>query len=311
LPPSRECALRAAVDVLAERGVRGTTVALVTERAHVLRSTFRRIFGGVEDCIVAALDLALRRGELLVDRAFAEAHSWREGMRASLLSALGFLDEEPQLARVVMVEALAGGPKALIHRKHVAEAFRERVVSHVQDEISREWPLASQALFDSVLGRIHGHLAMREQGPLVAQLGPLMANLLAPFAGERELDEEMRLADELARAALAERARRARPAMASAGGDALPSAVANPRAWRLRECLCFVGEHPGASNGEVGRGIGVKYGSQISSALSRLAEAGLATKHSCGTGKRNRWSVTTTGKRVMRAIADKPPPVGS
>ena len=305
----RERVLRAAVEVLAERGVRGATVRMVCRRAQVARPTFLKYFANLDDCVIAALDQALEHGLALVDEAFASARGWRDGMRASLLASLEYLEDEPELAQVVMVHAFAAGRKVLAHRRRVANAFCERVVEHVRNEIPREWPDAAASLFESVLGRLRDELALLDESALVMQLGPSMVGLLAPFCDEQELAEELRRSDELARASLAERARREPLAAASAGESAaLPGVVANPRAWRVHECLRFLGEHPGASNREVGEGIGVAHPEQVSRLLTRLRREGLATNASRGAGKPNEWRLTPAGERARDALGGEPSP---
>lgn len=295
--------------VLAEHGVRGATVRMACKRAQVARPTFLKYFDSLDDCIVAALDQALQHGLLLVDEAFVGAAGWREGMRASLLAALEYLEDEPQLARVVMVQALAAGPEVLAHRRRVAGAFCERVVEHVRDEIPREWPDAAETLFASVLGKLHDELALPDASPLVMQLGPSMVGLLPPFCNKQELAEERRRSDELARASLAERARRARPAAASPGGGAaLAGVVANSRAWRVHQCLHFLGEHPGASNRQLQEGIGVREPSQVSRLLKRLRAEGLVTTDSRGAGRPSASRLTPAGETALRALNGESPP---
>lgn len=105
----RDEILRAAIEIIAERGFRDASSASVIERAQVSRAAFYKLFGGVEDCLRAVLDEALSHATALVESAFSRTRTWEEGMRDSLAAILCFLDSEPAVARVLLVETLASG----------------------------------------------------------------------------------------------------------------------------------------------------------------------------------------------------------
>jgi len=300
--------LRAVVEVVAERGFAGASVGLVIARAGVSRRTFRELFDGLEDCLGAVLEQALRHVLGAVAAAFASEPSWQDGMRAALLATLDFLDAEPALARVTMVEALAAGPAVLAHRERVAAVFRAAVVERIEGDVPHAWPLAAEAMFASVMGVVHTHLAARAQEPLVGLLAPLMATLIAPFGDAREIAEEVARSQRLARALLAQRARGAAPSPhAGWAGIPIPPPLANPRSLRARECLRFVAAHPGCSNRQIAAATGIAHTSQTSSVLTRLFAAGLLAKHSAGPGRPNRWRLTEHGQRVLRELGEPPP----
>jgi DNA-binding PadR family transcriptional regulator len=80
--------------------------------------------------------------------------------------------------------------------------------------------------------------------------------------------------------------------------DVIPTFVCDPAAHRVRLCLLYVAEHPGASNRQIAAGIGITHKGQISTLLSRLASEGLLVKRSTGIGRRNIWRLTQDGDRV-------------
>ncbi len=208
LPGSpRTRVLEAAVQVLAERGFKGTTVGLVTARARVSPRTFHELFDGLADCIGVILEQALRHVLGIVTTAFTRERSWQDGMRTALLGILDFLDAESALARVTMVEALAAGPAVLARRERVAGVFRGAVVERIEGEVPHAWPLAAEAMFASVMGVVHAQIVAGEQQPLVGLLAPLMATLIAPFSDEREIAQEVSRSQRRTRVA----ARTARP----------------------------------------------------------------------------------------------------
>jgi AcrR family transcriptional regulator len=296
--------LDAVVEVVAERGCAGASLGLVISRAKVSRRTFYELFAGLEDGLVAVMDKTLGQVSELSSQALEGDGSWQDGVRAALASVLTFFDSEPQLARVCIVEALAGGPVVLEHRERIVRAFRQLVVTRIESEVSHVSPLAAESVMASVMGVIHARLIAPERQPLIALLGPMMGTIVTPFVVDRQIAAvEVRRGDELARAIqageLSWEPPRSAEAEPDAGDDeALPSMLSNPSARRARECMCFLVDHPGASNREVATGIGVTHQSQISKLLSDLLEAGLVVKDSGGLGRRNAWRLTPHGEGV-------------
>ena len=104
-------------DVASEHGVGYATVARVVARSGVSRRTFYEQFVDREDCFLAAFDLAMERIAAVVLPAYRQSSKWRERVRAGMTALLRFLDLEPGVARLVIVEALGAGPKALERRR--------------------------------------------------------------------------------------------------------------------------------------------------------------------------------------------------
>src|ERR1700712_5114801 len=96
--------LAAALEAVEEVGYARMTVAQVIGRAKVSRKTFYDVFTDREDCFLAALEGAGGQVGRLVREAFERETAWRDGMRAGLTELLLFLDEEPALARLFLVE---------------------------------------------------------------------------------------------------------------------------------------------------------------------------------------------------------------
>ncbi len=111
--------LAAMVDVASERGGGNVTVAHVVARSGVSRRTFYEIFQGREDCFLAALDDAIARIAAEVVPAYRQPGPWRERIRAGLRALLEYVDYDPPVARLVVVESLAAGPGALERRRRL------------------------------------------------------------------------------------------------------------------------------------------------------------------------------------------------
>jgi hypothetical protein len=235
-----------------------------------------------------------------VARAFAREETWEDGIRSALASVLSFLDSEPVLARVCLVEPLAAGSKVLKRREGNLATLRSRVVSSWPP--ADTWslpPVAAESAMVSVAGLIHGHVAAGWPKPLIELLGPLMGFVAAQYLPSRAVAFEIDRGEELARKIRA----------ATAGGTTLEHAeihavLRNPNAHRARRCLLFLAEHPQASNREIASGIGVTHDSQVSKLLSCLLDEQLVAKHSKGVGKRNAWWLTALGAENARILRE-------
>ena len=125
----RERVLSAAVEVVDEVGYARMTVAQVIGRARVSRKTFYDIFADREDCFLAVLEHALSQARLRVSEAYELEPGWREGIRSALAALLSFIDEEPALARLWIVEVLGAGEGVLQRRS--------RLLAEVADVVDR------------------------------------------------------------------------------------------------------------------------------------------------------------------------------
>jgi AcrR family transcriptional regulator len=293
----RERIMRAMVEVAAERGYAGTTVGLLVARAGVSRRTFYQCFDGREACVLALLDLGLERIGDLVGSAFAREDTWQDGMRSALASVLGFLDSEPLLARMWLVESLAASWRVLERRERNLAALRQQVLSSWPAEHRWTLPaLAAEGAMASVLGIVHSHILTGWPTPLIELLGPLMGVVAAHYLPSRAVAAEIQRGEQLAREI---RASNGRTIWARV---AIPAVLSNPNAHRARRCVLFLGEHPQASNRQIASGIGVAHASQISKLLSCLLSEQLVARHSAGAGRRNAWWLTSRGEEVSRAL---------
>jgi AcrR family transcriptional regulator len=310
--------LDAMTEVVAEHGFAAVSVKLVIERAGVSSRTFYEGFENLEDCFSAVLDLGLARGCELIGDAFAHEDRWEDGVRAALASVLTFLDSEPLLARVWLVESMAAGSDALDRR--------ERIVAQLTSMIVDRWsqaspeppePLAVAGAMASVLGLIHSQLVTRTPSSMIELLGPLMGLVTAPYLGRRDAAREIERGAQLARALLAGgAARETRQVRAESVGPRVSRDAATrgiprtviphvPTARRARECLLLLAAHPGSSNRDIAAAIGVRHQSQISKLLASLAQENLAVKRSEGAGKRNAWRLTVYGEQIAGSLSQQ------
>lgn len=293
--------VRAMADLAAERGFADVSVTAVCARANVSRARFYDFFDSREACLLAVLDEGYRYASAAIERASSKAGDWREGARLGLAELLLFFETEPEITRVCVVESLAAGPRAL--------KARERHVASMVQLILNDWealtppephPLTNAGVTASVLGIVQNHLLESRRESFLGLLGPLVGLALAPYLDAPAVAEDVTRATELSHALLAERE--------SAHGQegerfaGIPSLLLNPKAHRARESVLYLAGHPGSSNREIARAIGVTSYPQISKLLARLAQAGLMIKHAGRAGYPNAWSLTEHGTRTAEAI---------
>lgn len=292
------------VEVVAERGFASASITLVLERAKVSRRAFDELFEGPEDCFVAILDHGLERAVALITSAFAREDTWWGGVRSGLASLLVFLDSEPSLAWVWLVESLAAGSWALRHRERNLAVLCSRMLASLpsSDRCSTP-PLAAQGAIASVLGIVHAHLVTDAPDPLLTLLGPLMGVIAAPYLGAASVQREILSGETLAAAIQAGEQLYALPEQPAELLLEIPATLLNPNAHRARECLLFVADRPGSNNRQVAIGIGVAHQGQISTLLARLDALGLLAKRAEGAGYPTTWCLTPYGERVHGVLS--------
>src|SRR5450759_3167701 len=117
----------AAVEVVAELGYARLTVGSIIARARVSRKTFYDIFCDREDCFLAVFERTLASARELAAQAYAQEPGWREGVRSALRALLIFMDEEPALARLCVVDALIAGESVLEARCELLEGLAHAI----------------------------------------------------------------------------------------------------------------------------------------------------------------------------------------
>lgn len=116
----------ALAELTAEQGYEATKISDIVKRAGVARKTLYDNFEGKEEVFLAAFDAA--RDEVLrrVEEAGADSEEdWQDRVEAGLAAFLGFVAEQPMLARMCMVEALSATPATTKRYEDSLETFVE------------------------------------------------------------------------------------------------------------------------------------------------------------------------------------------
>jgi AcrR family transcriptional regulator/DNA-binding MarR family transcriptional regulator len=288
--------LAAAVEAVEEVGYARMTVAQVIGRAKVSRKTFYDVFVDREDCFLAAFDLAIAQASALAGEAYQSEQGWRDGIRSGLARLLMFLDDEPGLAKLCVVEALGAGPRVLERRAQVLETLattidRGRAVTTATSEPP---DVTAEGVVGAVFAVLHTRLLEEGREPLTNLLSPLMSMIVLPYLGARIASKE------LSRPVL-DVHQGVRPAR-SRSKDPLEG-LEMRLTYRTVRVLMVIAEHPGASNRAIAEGSGIADQGQISKLMTRLARLKLVENTGEGQerGASNAWHLTERGIQVERA----------
>jgi AcrR family transcriptional regulator len=288
--------LAAMVDVAAERGAANVTVAHVVARSGVSRRTFYELFEDRETCFLAAFEEAVKRAVAAVGPAYELPGPWRAKIRSALVALLAFLDHEPGVGRLLVVETLGAGPRALERRQDLLLLVIE-IVDRGRSEARKgdgPPPLTAEGLVGAVLSIVHTRMAEEQGPPLVGMTNPLMSMIVLPYLGpaaaRRELEQPT-----------------VRHALESKNGTNPLRDLEMRLTYRTVRVLMAVGSQSGVSNRRVADAAGVSDQGQISKLLARLESLGLIENSGFGhaKGESNSWHLTARGREIEQAIIEQ------
>jgi AcrR family transcriptional regulator len=297
--------LAAAVRAVDELGWANTTVADVVARSRVSRRTFYELFANREECLSAVWEdiLGALAGEL--EAAGLEGVEWRERVRRGLWVILAFLDREPVLARVCVVQALSGSPGVLGRREEVLAQLAGVVdEGRGSTRVARCTPLTAEGLVGAAFGIVYARLLRGQRQPLTELLGELMGMIVLPYLGPAAARREQALPVPVP---VTPRVAQRPVWRARAVVDPLES-VPMRLTYRTSRVLDGVAELAGRgsdpSNREVGDFAGIQDPGQVSKLLRRLERLGLLANSGLGhaKGEPNAWRLTVKGELVARSI---------
>jgi AcrR family transcriptional regulator len=301
--------LSAAANVVDELGYSHTNVSHITARARVSRRTFYDLFDNREDCLLAVFEDVVQSlgGEVLSVTDGADL-DWRGRVRAGLWTILAFLDREPVLARVCVVQALRGGSRALELRERVL-AELARVLDEGRAGSARTGecpPLTGEGLVGAVYGIVYGRLLRGAREPLTDLFGDLMGMIVLPYLGAAAARSERRGTRTFSsgRKQPAGLKSPTRLADSSLSANELLAGLPMRLTYRTARVLEALTISPGASNRVVGERSGIGDQGQISRLLARLERLGLTENSGEGhtRGEANAWALTASGRRVALGI---------
>jgi AcrR family transcriptional regulator len=308
--------LNAAARVVSEHGYSKMSVARVAGGARVSRRTFYDVFEDREDCFLAIFEDALARASQRVRGAYEDTDdgggvAWRERVRAALTELLVFFDEEPQVASLLVVDALAAGPHVLQRRAQVLKQLSAALHKDGSRAAGSKKiaPLTGEGVVGGVFGVLHTRLSQHEPGMTVELLNPLTGMIVLPYLGQAVAQRELKRATP--------RGLRARTNKAAGMDESSSFQASDPLGglpmrvtYRTLRVLDAIAEHPGASNRAIGEAADTHDQGQISKLLARLEKLGLIENTSGNghrpTGEPNAWCLTVRGGEIESALRVRP-----
>jgi AcrR family transcriptional regulator len=189
----RERLLAAMTGTVTEIGYNTLTVQNVLTRAGISRPTFYEQFEDKEDCFLAAFDAAAGRMCERIETAVAESGpSWRNQLRSGIAELLRYIVDEPQEARMVIVEARASIPAGLQRRDELLDRFAGCIDALVREDLD-EPPsaIAAAGIVGGIESVVYARLQKGETDELDALLPSLMYFAVLAYAGREAAGEEM------------------------------------------------------------------------------------------------------------------------
>jgi len=168
-----------------DKGYRAVTVADIVRRAGVARNTFYDHFSSKEDCFLAASEYAVAEALRRVQEAAAGIEDWPAQVNAGLAAFLGYVAEQPALARTCIVEALAAGPAAAERHELSIQAFvpffrAGRELSPTGDELPET---LEETIVGGIFWIVHQRIVTGKVGGIEELLPELVEFTLTPYMG--------------------------------------------------------------------------------------------------------------------------------
>ncbi len=281
-------------------------------RAGVLESVFYEIFSSVEECYRAAFEDGLDRLSRTVAEAKARENAWLERVRSGLVALLGFFDDEPLWARLLVLETPLTGAvtfECTQRLQNLLAGLVERT-ANVTDGCAASRAGGSPVLLATLTGElgVGGVLSVIRTGMLegnsgkLVELAPsLMAFIVAPYLGQAAAQAELE-----GRPSGGGEGSVSEPGLARAraisGATELPIRATHRTTLVLRA----IARAPYSNNREIAEASGLSDEGQTSKLLSRLERQGVIENVGIGAarGEPNAWLLTASGKRALTLIGE-------
>lgn len=178
----------ATADVVAANGYAASTVAQITRQAGLDARAFYRLFACKELALAAARELMFRHVIAVTAGAFASGESWPERIRSACRALTHWLERNPALAYVSIVEGHAGGRIAMGRLQELISAFTIFLQEGYRHEPSGDPPsgLALEAAVMSVFELCYLKGREQQAGALPGESERVAFICLAPFLGAVE-----------------------------------------------------------------------------------------------------------------------------
>jgi hypothetical protein len=282
----------------------------VTTRTGVSEREFHRIFATVEECYRAAFDEGLSRLSRAIDEARAQEDAWLERVRSGLVALLGLFDDEPSLARLLVVDTPLGAAVTFQCRQRLHEMLAVLLapgagVEYRDADRSVQSPtapatLGNEPVVGGVFSVIRTTLLEDDDRRLVELAPSLMAFIVAPYLGQAAAQAEL-----AGRPSRTGREQADDPEVARAQAIRRAAELPVRATHRTRLVLSAIARAPYSNNREVAQAAGLVDEGQASKLLARLERQGVIENVGLGSarGEPNAWLLTASGRRTVELLA--------
>lgn len=171
----------------AERGYEATKIADIVRRAGVARKTLYDNFDGKEDLFLAALTSFFEDvGGAVGEACSSTAGAWQKQVEAGLAAFLRVVAEQPQAARMSMVESLSATPSASARYNAAVHGFVELLERRTPDDERLPGTL-EESLVGGVVWVVSQQIRRGDAGQAASLLPELSEFVLSPYHGVAEL----------------------------------------------------------------------------------------------------------------------------
>lgn len=289
----RERVLASAEPLLGQAGPEGLNVRDVCADAEVTANAFDSLFDDYDDLCVALFDrLVSRLGERMAE-AYRGEPVWVDAVRAGLLELLESLDEDPHLARFLLVASLQGSTAMLARREQALRELARAIESNCPDVATEPPPpFGAEAVVGATASVLHGRLLEDPLPPLRELAGSLMGVLVMPYLDVSAAREE------LSRPLPAVAPGRVERSVLHLGDSAPPGMRVTARTAQVLEAI---DARPGLSNIAIATTVGIADQGQISRLLARLRRLDLIEDYSPSRAPRTTkaWRLTPAGAGLL------------
>lgn len=168
--------LSAMIDSVGEKGYRATTISDLVGRAGVSRKTFYEHFANKQECLLATFDVIAEDGRHRAISAYEAADGLHDGVEAAIKALFEATIDNPDSARLNMVEIAAAGPAGIERRERAADEYRRFVRGMLQRAPDDE--TVPEAVVRAVVGGLNRILYSLVRHGQRAELRQLVPDLM-------------------------------------------------------------------------------------------------------------------------------------
>lgn len=184
----RERMLLATAELAAERGYQKTTIELIAKTARVALATFYEHFDSKEECFLAAFDENVEAAREVFAELLDLEQAWADQIAAALEILLEMVVNEPERAKLCIVESQAAGSVPLARYQAVLEstAPKLREGRELNPRANRLPDGLEVAIAGGLAWLLHQRLVANEAIEVKALLPEMLQVTLTPYLGEVE-----------------------------------------------------------------------------------------------------------------------------